>query len=626
MNETSTANSKFIDTTKFILEKEAVFIIGKVSSVEGRTITIEVNKNKNHSHIIYDGETIKNVSVGSYIKVIKGFTVIIGKVEGEYIQEEKYYNREYSKEETRVSRFLKASLFGHYESSIFKQGIKEMPLIDNECFVLDREEFRKLHNFSQNDEPTINIGALTEEPSQKINLSIDKLFASHIGIFGNTGSGKSNTLARIYTNLFNYAFVNLKCFKKNSKFVVIDFNGEYAGDDVLCKEKKVIHLNTRKDISKIRDDEKYPVDVNTLEDPEILSVILDATEKTQKPFLANAIRSEYLRDQNNYTNAVMSAINSMVVKKQPEGVSKIVEFLSHISPYVNNDSQSKLEELITKIRQNVGQDSKGSYMWAGNYRSDIYEAEIKPALEQVAFSSNIGPLDNIQLRIYLRFYYKIATSGINAEHIGPLINRMQDKFKTLAKVICVKAELPDENIIVVSMKRVRLEMRKILPLVICKQVYDYQKLRNDEKDSPETSLHILIDEAHNILSEDSERESDAWKDYRLETFEEIIKEGRKFGVFLTLASQRPYDISPTIISQLHNYFIHRLINNNDLNAIKRAVAYLDQLSFESIPILPAGNCFVAGLAADIPIKVDIKLLAEEKRPRSGTIELIKAWT
>ena len=64
-----------------------------------------------------------------------------------------------------------------------------------------------------------------------------------------------------------------------------------------------------------------------------------------------------------------------------------------------------------------------------------------------------------------------------------------------------------------------------------------------------SSLNIIIDEAHNILSYASQRESETWKDYRLETFEEIIKEGRKFGVFLTIASQRPSDISSTIISQ-----------------------------------------------------------------------------
>lgn len=73
----------------------------------------------------------------------------------------------------------------------------------------------------------------------------------------------------------------------------------------------------------------------------------------------------------------------------------------------------------------------------------------------------------------------------------------------------------------------------------------------------------------------STRESEEWKDYRLECFEEIIKEGRKFGVFLTIGSQRPSDISDTIISQLHNYFIHRLVNEEDVRKMYRTVAFAD---------------------------------------------------
>ena len=128
------------------------------------------------------------------------------------------------------------------------------------------------------------------------------------------------------------------------------------------------------------------------------------------------------------------------------------------------------------------------------------------------------------------------------------------------------------------------------------------------------------------MSQESFRESESWKDYRLETFEEIIKEGRKFGVFLTIASQRPHDISPTIISQLHNYFLHRLINNHDINAVEKTIAYLDKLSVEYLSILPIGTCVLAGLLTHVPVIVDIgKIEPEEYEPDNKTIDLIKHW-
>jgi DNA helicase HerA-like ATPase len=108
--------------------------------------------------------------------------------------------------------------------------------------------------------------------------------------------------------------------------------------------------------------------------------------------------------------------------------------------------------------------------------------------------------------------------------------------------------------------------------------------------------------------------------------EEIIKEGRKFGVFLTIASQRPHDISPTIISQLHNYFLHRLVNDLDIRAIEKAVSYLDRVSFESMPILPTGVFILSGVAAQIPVMVTVSPLDPAFAPNSRTMSIVDAWS
>jgi DNA helicase HerA-like ATPase len=148
-------------------------------------------------------------------------------------------------------------------------------------------------------------------------------------------------------------------------------------------------------------------------------------------------------------------------------------------------------------------------------------------------------------------------------------------------------------------------------------VYSNHKKLNKERNK--NSLSIIIDEAHNILSKQSFREREDWKDYRLETFEEIIKEGRKFGVFLTISSQRPNDISETIISQAHNYFIHQLINQRDLQTIGNAVSYIDKVTEESIPTLPVGTCIFSGIATPMPLKIKIDELADNEKPDSKTL-------
>lgn len=180
-------------------------------------------------------------------------------------------------------------------------------------------------------------------------------------------------------------------------------------------------------------------------------------------------------------------------------------------------------------------------------------------------------------------------------------------------------ELP---LTVISLRNVNLTMRKVIPMIVCKHLYDEKKAKDPQG---EKYLNLIIDEAHNILSAQSVRESEAWRDYRLETFEEIVKEGRKFGVFLTIASQRPHDISETIVSQLHNYFLHRLVNNLDIHSIEKAVAYLDRVSFESLPILPTGTCVLAGVSAQVPVMVRIGRLPDFAAPNSRTMEVTSRW-
>ena len=621
-------------TVSEIILKESIFIIGTVFSVDGRKIKIKVKKDKNLSHLSYKGKIIKNVSVGGYVKIAKGFIEIIGKVEGEYITKEKVFNEDYNREEIKISRFLDVSLFGHFENDRFKQGIKEMPLIDNECFLLDKDEFNKLHQFYKNGEKVIEIGTLTEEPSQEIKISISKLFASHIGIFGNTGSGKSNTLAKIYTELFR-ANQNNEKFINNAQFVLIDFNGEYTKAKMITANKQIYNLSTRpiKSNKKGITVNKYAIKQSNIERLEVISVLLEATEKTQKPFLNRAINNDYLEEDfyNRYKENIQRIVREILQKGDANLSTTIfTEFFNHLKllefsgEMIVSNILRKLEAGELKYHSNseTYYTNSGSNTYYANSSLDNVLTIIFPNIDQINIdSSNFG---KIKFKIISQYYHEIINGYSNQEHIRPLIGRMFKKFDMLERTIEIKDKMEDKkhNLEIINLKEVNLEMKKTLPLIIAKQLYDEHKEKGDFDNE---SLHIIIDEAHNILSSASERESETWKDYRLETFEELIKEGRKFSTFLTISSQRPYDISPTIISQLHNYFIHRLINDNDIKAIEKTIAYLDKLSFESIPLLSVGSCFVAGLASDIPVKVDITLLPLENQPKSETIDFNKAW-
>ena len=648
----STQNKKIqvIKNDEHIL-KDSIFKIGKVTSVDGRFIKITVDKNKNTSHLLYKGNLLRNVSVGSYIKILKGFTKIIGKIEGEYINEDKYlfkntysnegkkrskvdkhnkqiHRLEYGSEKEKINRILNISLLGFFENKKFKRGIKELPLIDNECFLLEKKEFEAVHNFIRNKDKPIIIGTLSLEKGQPISIGINSLFASHIGIFGNTGSGKSYTLAKIYRELFKQ-YKDEQQFNKNSHFLLIDFNGEYIRKDVIIKEeyKNLFNLSTRKQNAEY----KFPITWDTINDHTFWTIFLTATEKTQTPFLKRTLEKKGI-DSIKIENIIRDIITNEDRKidktiiynfleeikyflKENINIQNLRFLLKHHS--TNNTYYVPLNDTISDNKENriyANNDSDGVLKKIKKYlKDDSYTFELK---------DNLSKLQEIHLKIIYHYYNEIVRGFANQEHLAPLIKRLDKRINDLGKVIEIKDDKLKKFFTVISLKEVNSDMKKILPLLICKQLYDDKKKENKK----EKSLNFIIDEAHNILSYSSERESEIWKDYRLETFEEIIKEGRKFGVFLTIASQRPADISTTIISQLHNYFLHRLINNKDILAVEKTIAYLDKVSFDYLPIMPTGTCILAGLSAQVPVVIDIEEIEPKQyTPDNETINLIENW-
>jgi len=614
------------------LIKESIFIIGSVSSVSWRSVKIKVNKNKNASHLLYNGQVLKNISVNSYIKISKWFTNIIWKVEWEYVEIKKVYNKEYNKEEDLIERYLQVSLFGHFEWEKFQQWIKEMPLVDNECYLLDREEFEALHKFNKDWEKTINIWVLTEEPAQEIKVSINALFASHIWVFWNTWSWKSNTLARIYYELFKTMESNSK-FQSNSKFIIIDFNWEYwkDWDEIITKDKKVYNLSTRKE----KWEDQIPLNEKDLIDLELISILANATEKTQKPFIertinfykkihkkdelpSKSIDNQILDHFRNSLKLKLKDIFSLTVKDRAYTLLEYIKLLLDFQDkdWSDYDWSNTLSYFFTKSE------------WHNNWKitdNQISNLKLFKKIDDYEF-----PKDSISKFIhflYLQIVFDIYNDKAQNDHISPAINKLRSRQKDIAKIFKTEWNTKifdeDKNLIVINLKDTNTETKKTIPLLLSKKLYEEHK--EEKNDFKNKSLHIIIDEAHNILSDSSERESRDWKDYRLETFEEIIKEWRKFNVFLTIASQRPSDISATIISQLHNYFIHKLINDFDINAIHKTVAYLDKLSFESIPILSTWSCFFAWLATNLPVKVNIKELDEINKPDSWTVTLEDIW-
>lgn len=603
-----------------ILIKDAVLKIGTVSEISGKTVVITVDKKKNSSDIYFDGELIKNVSVGSYIQIRKGFLTLIGKIDGE--KTEKIFTADGC---CHYERKLNVSLSGYLNplnKNKFEGGLKELPLIGNEAYIVPNNVLCKIYELSNNnDNLTINIGKTPIEEMDVI-VSIDKLFSSHIAIFGNTGSGKSNTLAKLYSSLFNNKVLLDKSeFKNNCKFILFDFNGEYSHKNCIYEDKSIYKLSTLRQSNQ----DKIKIPKEALLDVNIFSIIAEATDKTQKPFIKRAL-SLYRKIHSSedpmlyIKNSLRNIVSKVLLLPEKEKAFLLIDYLKNIIPKSIIDGEEiEIDSDIEWWGGNQNKLFKHIPSTENGYFNSLEDVpRINPLIYQnIENISEKSFLETIIEFFYIQLIYDILKNRAINEHIAPVINRLKSKYEDIQKVVDITEDVDiwnDSNFIVIDLKHVNIEMKKILPLLISKYIYDkHKKIENNK------ILNIIIDEAHNILSKDSFREAESWKDYRLETFEEIIKEGRKFGVYITIASQRPADISETIISQAHNYFIHRLINHNDLKAISTAVSYIDKITEESIPTLPVGTCIFNGISTQMPIKIVIDKLSKEKAPHSDNL-------
>ncbi len=613
------------------LQKQAIFKIGEVYSVDGRTVCVKVDKNKNLSHLLFQGTLIKNVSVGHYVKILKGFISIIAKVESEKIKEEVVPDKSYYNKEDSVQRMLVVKLIGYFENGEYCKGVKEMPLIGNECVLLDNKEFSYIHKFASSKEPTISIGNLLVDESVPIEISINKLFSSHIGIFGNTGSGKSYSLANIYKKLFDKIGSNQK-FKQNAKFLLFDFNGEYSPNDVIINDKKSYILSTRDSIG----GSKIPLAKDDLLNPELFYILASATEKTQQPFIKRTLelykKVQNADDPNNYMKGILKRLVEGVVCMADYSRAKLLlDYFGDIFPpqrNQNNEEIGLLSDLQWHSKNSTfytEKDGEKRYFNADDGKRYITQLVLYKAVD--SYIEDADFLTTIIKYLYVQLIQDVLNNRAANEHIAPAINKLKSLSKDFDKVFEItdkEKEIWDgKNFVVIDLDKVNISMKKLIPLLISYKLYSYHKTK--KAGALSESLNIIVDEAHNILSYESLRESESWKDFRLETFEEIIKEGRKFGVFLTIASQRPSDISSTIISQLHNYFIHRLVNNRDLEMVEKAISYLDKLSVESLPILPVGACVLSGIIADLPVIIQMDKLDNSSKPVSDNIDLIDSW-
>ncbi|MBZ2038108.1 ATP-binding protein [Streptococcus sanguinis] len=607
---------------------------GVIVGVDGDISQVGMYQMSNDTEYFWYGDLLQGAKIGAYLTILQNDIKIIANVVTEKIADQQNtirsteFDNRYSK--NSINRIVHLKTKGVIENNSFQVTSQYVPMIGNEVCITSKKDLELIYGVDT-DEPTITVGKSILE-GQSVPLSINKFFASHIGVFGNTGSGKSNTLHKVFLELFRSEYQEK--ILEISKFYVIDFNGEYIKSDsfgVTGINKKVFDINTRSQTSN-----KIPITSDYLFDPDILSILFGATIATQVPFLRKALKiwEEKKFDGTSIARFVVGTLKKILTTGNSASLDSKDNWTSVAEKYINSD-------LFTVLKSNLYYNSacesyftkrNGCTCYIINPNTPIESSEIRylriNEIEE-ALCNKFDALPEIdKLRFHLDFQkvHQSAWKSTNIEHINPLFHRIDTALNSLKNVVEVKEDITRDfsSVNIINLVHANQEITRLIPMLISKMVYDQQKLQAAGNDVTTTS-HLIIDEAHNILNGQNHSLGDTWQDYRLSIFEEIIKEGRKFGFYLTLSSQRPADISPTILSQVHNYFIHRLVNDNDLRMLVNTMPTLDKSSFSKIPSLGKGEVIITGNAIQVPVFVKVDK-EEVIRPNSDDVILTELWS
>lgn len=607
--------------------------IGKITSIGIRGIIADVYDDLGNYINTMDGIYFVG-EVGAYVSIYEIGRTIIAEIIGVDEKTQLSNTNEMNKPNSKRQVYL--NLIGEIIDNKFYFGVSKMPLIFSEIhFISERDLMTMLEVgmeeavVGENGETRailLPIGKSVIFSDYDVKLNIDKFFGFHFAVFGNTGAGKSNTVARILQNIFakdNYS-------AKGAKFVIIDSNGEYNKAFSRLNEinPQISHSLM---IADDNNDKKFEIPVWALSADD-WAILLHASEKTQIPVLKRAIdiaKIFYSNGENNneLKNHILASTLLGIINSSDTSPSKADKLKAIISHFGTNEIGMDTDIQGMTLRKGI----EISYGSMSNEEKVIkyLTAYLKADIIQETVMGMMVPysLDEFCQAVEFATLYEGSISSQRIqEYTATLLTRLQTiqegiQGKILSKTQYISVDeyvdnmLGQNQIVDVDISSLDDASAEVVTKVLAKLLLDYLKRRANKADMP---INFLIEEAHRFV-----RNEMSYGAVGYNIFERIAKEGRKYGMLLGISSQRPSELSKTVVSQCSNFIIHRVQNPDDLQYISKMVPYINQNMIDRLTYLQTGHALVFGSAINLPTLT--KFAQAEPRTDSDNAQISEKW-
>ena len=569
------------------MENDTTYL-GKVIRVDSNVVEIEISDDIPSTSPIIEGKIYKIGQIGTFIKIPIGNINIYGVVASVSNTPSKITDNELK--QYLGSRFLTVNLVGEkVGNGEFEKGIGMYPTINDEVHIVVDADLSDI--YGERDKGSIEIGKHSSSDNLKVYVDIHKLVLRHAAILGSTGSGKSNTVASIIKSI-------IKDYD-GSRIVLIDPHGEYAS---AFPEAKVLRIN----------DENNPLYIPFwLMNFDELAYFLVGAKPTDDQ------RPEYRLLRETITNYKREHFNLSAGKVNPNFITadSPIPFNSRqlwheMNWWLNASFNTTKKDEQTKETACLDKNGEGDY-------DNLVGAKF---ISHLTTDNNKPPYKSQHSEYYS--YEKKLLNRLKDSRYNFLFHSGEYKDEKSEK------DLNDllnewigneERITILDLCNVPFEVLDITVGLITRFIYDSMFWgRTDSYTGKNRPLLLAYEEAHSYLNKDDNAS------YAKAAVERIFKEGRKFGIGALVISQRPSEISETILAQVGTFIALRLTNSTDQSIVKSLAPDNLNSLIDLLPSLRIGEAIVVGEAIRIPSRIKVPL--QNPRPASDDPKLVDCWS
>jgi uncharacterized protein len=654
---------------KSLIEKLAEFRIGEITSVSPTRFDARLAHEAPQGVALNTGEPLLFPKINSFVLVPTDGLTVVGQISFLGIRSEHFVPKRNDPtlvplvqpsrviEITPIGTLVKWSK-GKRDGYELSRGIDRFPSIGDPVNLPSSQQLKSLVE-SPSEDDRLEIGSAVHAIGASVRVNPDKIFGRHLAVLGNTGSGKSCSVASLIRTSVTAA-ATARGKNPNSRFIVLDPNGEYAEAFKDLPGCKILKPEPSENESPFY----LPA---WMWNSQEWFAFARAQAGAQQPILLKALRDlrsgassqpedpigPFRRILRNFQQLLNHAIQTEDYAKFPQCCS-VHNCLQSMGQRLNefptdHEKSADVQALAKQAQDASEQFTNGRYQNPFDYNAIRTVADAIAALNLTSASSieTDAPFEDLpkefsvkSLPDYLEALTLTDEFSRSADFVGFMRNRIRysllnERLKpitapssaiTLQEWLETYLGKEDETkLVIVDLSLVPADVLHLMVAVFARLILEaLQRHRKTHKCELPTVL--VMEEAHNFITRGrADSDSISPRDSCREIFDKIAREGRKFGLGLVISSQRPSELSPTVLAQCNTFLLHRLVNDEDQTLVRKLVPDTLGSLLKELSNLPSRQAVLLGWATPIPVLTEMHFLEKAHRPMSEDPKFWNTW-